>query len=319
MSRLTQSDTELETNRNADVWTRKVQNTLHSCRTRRTAREKYRPNKVSGGNTSNRTNNKVSSKDDLNIEIPSQTEYESSAEVESSCYGESQHTSTANSCDDDGGSYSEIQINPQKLMGQYQRYTNHHMYSIDELSCESDSNSNRLTGNNESFSFNPSDGLKNVRNIPITQPGFYYLAVKHKIPVSDHEKPFTQFSTMADVSRAAYYANCNGIRQPKNPQLLRFVESQNCQTSDPSGDGRKVYAKTPRPAPRITIETNSSERTRTNQSSRSITIRNNGSEFSADMPSSKSSLEQHLIENDSKGNQEKSCGCFRWCCGKRRK
>lgn len=318
MPRLTQSDTELETNRNADVWARKVQNTLHSCRTRRTAREKYRPNKTPSENTSNRTHKNVSSKEDLNIEIPSPTEYESSGDGESSCYVGSQHSSIANSCDGDCGSYSEIQINPQKLLGQYQRYNNHHIYSIDELSGESDSNSNRLTtGINESFSFNHSDGLKNVRNIATNQPGFYYLAVKQTVPVS--ERPFIQFSAMADVSRTSFYANCNGVRLQKSPQLIRFDEPENCQPA--SGHSKKVFAKTPRPAPRTKFEPNSSERTiRTNQSSRTILIRNNGSEFSADSSGKKSSLEQHLIDNDDpKENQEKSCGCFRWCFGRRRK
>lgn len=40
-NRLTQSDTEIDTNRNEDIWVRKLESTLRSCRTRRTAREQY--------------------------------------------------------------------------------------------------------------------------------------------------------------------------------------------------------------------------------------------------------------------------------------
>lgn len=194
MPRLSQSDTELEVNRNAEIWTRKVENTLASCRTRRTAREKYylKQNDTKNIVTIHSSNRKTKniSKEDLTIEIPSGTEYESSGE--SSFYKESQHSST-NYSGDDGTTgdriYNEIELVPKQSAAKYNRYTHvnpqhHHIYSIDELSGESDyNNTSRQTECKKSYFVNASDSQQNVKPFA-KQSQFFYVSVKQSVPIT---------------------------------------------------------------------------------------------------------------------------------------
>lgn len=330
MPHLSQSDTELEINRNAEIWTRKIEHTLASCRTRRTAREKYYLNQNETNHITkiHSTNKKLNhnSKEDLTIEIPSGTEYESSSGDSSDAYKESQHSSTNYSIEDGTGDriYNEIELDPQQSMVQYHRVNpqHHHIYSIDELSGESDCTTNRRSECKQSYFVNTPKNSENLKPYTTKQSQFFYVSVKQSVPITRKN---------ADKIEEHRKRSCNNRRRlTKSSERLALAQVYSRKefhsSDDSTGDYRRHNNTNQKQNNSITKfeQINNNRALSSSRSSRKLSASSTDaitSNYNEDLSmneklNSKASMKENLIDQDlKKKKKRKFCQYFLCCCG----